>query len=234
MLPENYTILNDFRYERKFVGSSLALNKAEVSVKTHPAMFREVYAQRTVNNIYFDTPSLEYFNDNHLGKDQRIKARIRWYGKLTGEINPILELKIKKGLVGIKKSISVNPFIVDEHLNRDKLNRAINNSDIPNDIKEQMSMLEPVLVNRYSRRYFESFDHRYRLTFDSDMAYFHYNRTIQFSNKKTETDKLIIELKYDHRNNNDAQLISNHLPFRLSKNSKYVNGIFLFYPGIAV
>ena len=37
--------------------------------------------------------------------------------------------------------------------------------------------------------------------------------------------KIIVELKYDQEHCDSAQEITKHLPFRLSKNSKYVSGV---------
>ncbi|MBL4650842.1 MAG: hypothetical protein JKY03_14010 [Aureispira sp.] len=38
---------------------------------------------------------------------------------------------------------------------------------------------------------------------------------------------VIVELKYDREDEKDLHRITRFLPFRLSKNSKYVNGILL-------
>ena len=233
MAESNYTYLDQYRYERKFAGNALAQKKAEVLLKMHPDFFRETYPQRQVNNIYFDTPSLEYYADNHQGKDNRQKFRIRWYGEVKGEVNAILEIKIKKGQVGIKKSYPLAPFIVDEKLNKERLIEVIRNSDVPQDVVEKFILLEPVLLNMYSRKYFENFNRKFRITFDFEMRFFQFNRNIRFADLRRDKDRFVIELKYFKENDLDAGRITQYLPFRLSKSSKYVNGIEKFYPGIA-
>jgi hypothetical protein len=45
--------------------------------------------------------------------------------------------------------------------------------------------------------------------------------------KKRQTS--ILELKYDHEQDEEAGFITNHLPFRMTKSSKYVMGIESFY-----
>ena len=44
-----------------------------------------------------------------------------------------------------------------------------------------------------------------------------------------EDNKIVVELKYDQEKNDEAQEIGTNLPFRLTKNSKYVTGIEKFY-----
>ncbi|MDA3879063.1 MAG: VTC domain-containing protein [Prolixibacteraceae bacterium] len=233
MLAENYTALDYYRYERKFTAEVQFINKAETILRLHPAAFSERYRARKVNNIYFDTPSLEFFADNHMGKDKRVKYRIRWYEELKGLVRPILEIKIKKGLVGYKKSFLLNEIEINETLTKANLINLIVSSDVPADVIEKMKLLEPVLLNTYSRRYFESFDRRFRFTFDSKMQYYHFNRSIQFGRPASDNSMFVIEMKYAKEHDDEASQVAQYIPFRLSKNSKYVNGIMHFYPGIA-
>ena len=91
-------VTSDYRYERKFVTSELSKYHVESIVKTHPAIFSEIYQLRNVNNMYFDSFRLVNYSDNVDGSSDRIKIRIRWYGELFGKIkNPVLEIKEKKG-----------------------------------------------------------------------------------------------------------------------------------------
>ena len=93
---------DNWRYERKFFISHADHYKVEHAVKMHPAVFTELFHQRDVNNIYFDTFTLTNFFKSVDGQSHRIKVRIRWYGELYGEIKkPVLELKIKNGLLGV-------------------------------------------------------------------------------------------------------------------------------------
>ena len=87
-----------WRYERKFFISGLKKEDIEFMVKLHPAIFREIYHERTVNNLYFDSYEMKSYLDNVSGNSQRAKVRIRWYGDLFGIIEkPVLEVKIKRG-----------------------------------------------------------------------------------------------------------------------------------------
>ena len=92
------------RFETKFSISNLAYDKIEYIIKTHPAIFNEIYYKRYVNNIYFDNLDLTSFKDNIEGVNERKKVRIRWYGDLFGLCkNPVLEIKYKKGFLGWKE-----------------------------------------------------------------------------------------------------------------------------------
>ena len=46
---------NNWRFERKFLISQMSEPEIEAVVKSHPAMFSEIYHERHVNNIYFDS-----------------------------------------------------------------------------------------------------------------------------------------------------------------------------------
>ena len=110
----NYETLVDYRYERKFRISGMSVHGVEQIVKSHQAYFKEIYNERDINNIYFDTQNLTHYYDNSYGKAQRKKYRIRWYGGLSGKIeNPILEIKIKDALLGTKKAFLIKPFFLN-------------------------------------------------------------------------------------------------------------------------
>ena len=67
------------RYETKFSVLDLNHNEIENIIKSHPAIFNEIYFTRNVNNIYFDTVDFSSFIDNIEGVRDRKKVRIRWY-----------------------------------------------------------------------------------------------------------------------------------------------------------
>ena len=98
-----------YRYERKYFITEITYGDIDSIVKLHPAMFSEIFHKRSVNNIYFDSPDLNNYFDNIDGNMYRVKSRIRWYGRTFGVIEkPVLELKIKNGLLGRKECYSVN------------------------------------------------------------------------------------------------------------------------------
>ena len=121
-------MLNDkiYRYERKYFITEITGKDIDYIVKIHPAMFSEIFHERSVNNIYFDSPELNNYFDNIDGNMYRVKSRIRWYGRTFGVIEkPVLELKIKNGLLGRKVSYSLDTFKLDGHFNMQKIVQII-------------------------------------------------------------------------------------------------------------
>ena len=230
MAPNMVKALSQYRYERKFFISELTFHEVESLIRLHPALFTEIYHQRYVNNIYYDSFDMKNYFDNVDGANQRIKVRIRWYGDLFGRIEkPILELKIKKGLLGTKKTFPLSAFWLDENFNFAISSNVITDSQLPDNLKLQMICLAPVLLNRYSRKYFLSADNNYRITIDSEMQFLALNNQHNcFLNCSTDLANTVLELKYDQDKDDSASYMADCFPFRLSKSSKYVSGIKKF------
>ena len=88
--------ITEYRFERKFLTTYLDEKELESILKLNSFTFKEIFHTRYVNNIYYDTHSMDNYFDNVDGRDNRIKARIRWYGDLEQEVkSPILEFKNK-------------------------------------------------------------------------------------------------------------------------------------------
>jgi len=226
---EGYTALKTDRYERKFRVSNLRPAAVETIVKNHPALFREIYQRRWINNIYFDTQGMMNYHDNVVGRSRRQKARIRWYGDLEGEIaRPILEIKIKNGMTGTKKSFLLPPFTLSPSFDSMQLTELIRGAKgIDEDVMESMKGLQPTLVNRYARTYFLEFSRQFRVTIDQNLSYYAVmGQSVCPSHMRTE-EATVVELKYDFDSDEEAARISTAFPFRMTKNSKYVNGIDL-------
>ena len=217
---------DNYRFERKFLVEEFSGQEAEAYVKANPAFFREIYYQRFVNNIYYDTPDFKFFHDNVDGLANRLKVRVRWYGELYGEIlKPVLEFKIKSGHVGRKSFFQLEKFNLNKHFYLLHLKNILDTSNIPEDVKQELKGLHPVLVNRYSRKYYLSADGSYRLTIDSDLSFYTINKFEEEVSKKYRPDVTIIELKYAADKEKEAEKISSRFNFRLTKSSKYVDGL---------
>ena len=219
------------RYERKFVVSDLSYQGIKQEVRNHPAAFAPIFHPRYINNIYLDSNDLDFFYDNVSGKGSRKKARIRWYGDLFGHIEkPVLEFKVREGYLGNKLSFVLKPFTLDETFGMQNLKQVFSVSELPQWAYEILNHLSPALLNRYSREYFLSFDEKFRLTIDRELSYHAIEPTHNTFLKSYHGDEFIVEVKYDFIHDLDAPFITNNLPFRLTKSSKYVNGMELLYP----
>ncbi|MCK8481787.1 VTC domain-containing protein [Psychroserpens algicola] len=218
----------NFRYERKFTAPNVfRLDELENSVKKNTFLFREVFHERQVNNIYFDTAAYNDYFDNVLGVSERKKIRIRWYGNTFGDIKkPVLEIKIKKGLVGDKWSYQLKSFKLDNDFTNTTVQDVFKASNLPLPILEMTKMVSPTLLNSYSRKYFLSANNKFRITLDFNLLYHKIDK--QFNNFKfvpAKDENKIIELKYGLSDDTYASAITTQFPFRLNKNSKYVNGV---------
>lgn len=219
------------RFERKFAVSDLTYQGIKQEVRNHPAAFSTIFHRRYINNIYLDSNDLDFFYDNVSGKGSRKKARIRWYGDLYGNIEkPVLEFKVREGYLGNKLSFKLKPFTLNESFDAQVLNRVFSQSNLPQWAYEILQHLAPSLLNRYSREYFLTFDGKFRLTIDSELSYHAIEPVHNAFLKSYRGDDFIVEVKYDFINDKEAPFITNNLPFRLTKSSKYVNGMELLYP----
>tara|TARA_B100001964_G_scaffold197137_1_gene222018 strand:+ start:563 stop:1243 length:681 start_codon:yes stop_codon:yes gene_type:complete len=222
---------NIFRYERKFFITSITKAEIEKLVMFHPANFSEVFYERSINNIYFDTPMFKSYFDNIDGNSDRTKVRIRWYGELYDNIKkPTLELKIKNGILGHKLHFLLKPLNTTTQLNKLDIVQLTSNVDIPQHILAKIKVLTPTLLNRYNRKYFLSADKRFRITIDTNQVFYKIcsiNR--YFLNRCRDNSSIVLELKYDRNADKDASYITESIPFRLTKSSKYVRGIEKLY-----
>lgn len=219
---------HNFRYERKFtVPNEFSLNTIEQFIKRNKALFREVFHLRQVNNIYFDTSAYNDYLDNVLGVSDRKKIRIRWYGDTFGEIKkPVLEIKIKKGIVGDKWSYKLKPFVLNNNFDNIETQNIFKDSELPLPILESVKMVSPTLLNSYLRKYFLSANKKFRVTLDYKLLYHKIDKRFNNFNFMPTTDaNKIVELKYGLSDDKMANTISTQFPFRLNKNSKYINGI---------
>ena len=217
----------NLRYERKFLAEPMSLAEALALVRRHPALFREAYPPRSVNNIYLDSPALRDYHDHIQGVACRSKMRIRWYGSCGVTVErPVLERKIKQGAVGGKVShpLPAMAFHADD-LQR-AVDAALRSGDVPPMLRAAAGLRMPTLVNRYQRRYYVSADGCYRLTVDWDLQFAGFARFAADGALSAANPRVIIELKYAPCHADlAADAVSNALPFRLARCSKYVLGI---------
>lgn len=223
--------LEAFRYERKFIVEGTDAHQIRAMIRLHPALFVESYPPRWVNNIYFDTPELENYQDNVNGAVDRRKIRLRWYHGLYAETDcSTLEFKIKRGLVGRKIQYVLGPFHLAEQFGTKALQAYFQNAFLPPNVMLMIRDQEPVLVNRYKRWYFATLDGRFRVTIDAEMAFYHISQhDFAFRYRYTPNRTSIVELKYQHADDIYAGKVAAFFPFSMYKNSKYVMGMESVY-----
>jgi len=215
------------RYERKFHLRGMAPEQVRLLVRLNPGNFHCSYAPRFVNNVYLDGPELPSFARHVHGASDRFKLRIRWYGEATGEVSaPILEVKIKRGVVGTKARYELDPFRYDDRWDFELQRRAILSRVDDRRVAEAVGRAQPALFNRYRREYYENGDRRLRLTIDTGLSFACVgNRSWGPRTRWEERDLTILELKYAVEDEQRASTIAAALPKRLDKVSKYVMGL---------
>lgn len=204
------------RYERKYKIEDLSLALTHQAIRSHPASFRKIFPDRQINNIYFDTPHISTYHENVKGIAQRKKFRVRWYGEEQNIQTPKLEVKIKDNQLGYKESTSIDSFSWNS---LGKLQREIN-------IKSNTgALLFPTLANAYRRAYYGTPDGHFRLTIDWHLRYFSLLGARRFTRYNIEDRGVVVELKYEAEQEENADRIRQFLPFRQTKSSKYVTGM---------
>jgi|TARA_Y100000294_G_scaffold129457_1_gene121289 hypothetical protein len=227
-----YNSNSNYRYERKFLLEYYSIYDAIEIIKQNRYMFREVYEPRSVNNIYFDSLNFNSLNENINGLPNKRKIRIRWYGRFfDSNINAKIEVKIKEGHLGFKQIYSLVPFNINSSINPSVFQAIFESSNLPNMLCEMTKFNKPVCVNTYNRRYFQTFDKKYRMTIDDNILFGRFNWQGIKLEKPFLNNPIVLELKYDNELDNTAQNITQMIPFRLSKFSKYVSAMekFIIY-----
>lgn len=200
------------RYERKYRIESSNFDRVLHELMSNPAGFSKAFPDRIVNSIYYDDINFTSYNDNLLGIGSRVKYRVRWYGESLVDIKkPILEKKIKKSLLGAKEYQTLEDFSFEK--GAPKINKNLTCNE-----------LYPYIIVRYHRRYLVSADGLIRATIDKDLQYLNLmnNKISQVSNKD---EGLILEIKYDQGVEDIADQCVQMIPYRLTKNSKYVSAM---------
>jgi len=219
--------LSNLRYEKKFIAQGFTLEEVLARVRRHPAAFQEAYPPRVVNNIYLDSPTRRDYHAHINGAADRTKTRVRWYGpQFEAAEQPMLERKLKRGMVSGKEAYALPRFFVNGGCLRCRLGAAFAASLLPPMLRSALKHMEPALLNRYQRHYFLSRDGKFRLTVD-----WHLQFAGVPQNHRQATDSLrpvttpIIELKFRPEFAQDAGTVTNALPFRVTRFSKYVAGM---------
>ncbi len=230
-MTETETSDSPFRFERKFLISEYSFEEIEAMIILHPAMFREIHEQRYINNIYLESQGWDCYFDSVEGHGKRTKIRVRWYGDLIGSIaRPVLEYKSKRGLVGRKRSFTLQAFTLINGFDQRSFDEVVDGSELPSDVQFDLSQLRPVLLNRYSRKYYQSADRKFRITLDTEVSFFHFLGSFRGHAVSSIAPRTtILELKYSIGDDDVVSKVTRLFPWRLSKSSKYVTGVELLY-----
>lgn len=215
------------RHEVKFVAPPSALPQMEGWLRAHHAGWQIDHPDRTVSNVYFDSPTLAAWNDNHDGNNLRRKLRLRWYGERWHVDRATLEAKCRAGRVGWKWHAQVTAPIDLAHWRWQRVHDQLRHHLPPafRLLLEEQPLAS--LVNRYRRQYFVSRDRQLRLTIDRDLRVWPQlgHARPSLGRPAHKVDALVVEVKCAIEAEQLAAEALATIPLRVGRHSKYALGI---------
>jgi hypothetical protein len=223
-----YKVPTDARLEIKFASYRVNLDKVLRWINMHSSAFHSPYPDRQVNNVYFDTHSNAAYSQNLSGASSRIKVRYRWYGHSLEPGPGVLEIKCKRNFFGWKKRFPCRDLPAGS-LNDDW--RDIDcrlTKYLPDEGRLWLQTYPaPTILNRYLRRYYVSNDGRIRVTVDTDQQVWdqRYKSIPNYDLPSHLPDTLVVEFKFAREDRELASDIIQTMPIRVSRHSKFMNGV---------
>lgn len=203
------------RYELKYVILPRYIPQLESILVQHPASFEKRFPDRVVNNIYFDSVDFDLGLENLSGISDRTKIRYRWYGDVSTPQEGTLEYKIKSNALGKKR--------IKNSIRFDSLSSLTDRIELEH---HSQICIQPTLRNRYLRSYFQDHRGKFRLTVDRQLEYGYPDQSGSYP---IQDHRVIVEIKFDQSDSQHIDNITKSFPFRLTKHSKYMNGIRALY-----
>ena len=227
-MKNNKREINSYRYERKFNIPKHLASYSLALIRSNFSNLSELYEERQVNSLYYDTYNLNFARQNLNGNSNRKKIRLRYYGDQKILKDPQIEIKSKFGHVGTKKVIEINK-------NTKNKNKFYSFEQLNNiyslDLNQDTSLigLRPVLFVSYLRKYFISKCNRFRFTLDENIVFkaidFTLNEDFIIQKQFFNANESILEIKYNFKDEINELINSLNLPFRISRYSKYIIGL---------
>ena len=209
--------MNNKRIERKWVFKNVDYLLVLNSLLRSQFFFKNHHPSRTVNSIYYDDINLSNVTQNLDGVSNRVKYRVRWYGKNDHLKNPNFEIKKKKNFETQKKNVPLKDFnniSYDSEKNLNYLTKFINENIIVN------KKLLPTLLISYYRTYLVSSNNLIRATVDQEIKS---KKILNFKNDFfCNFNDIILELKYEPNLDWLVRKMLDNIKVRYAKNSKYI------------
>ena len=190
---------NQKRYEIKFM-----INEREKSNFLRQNSLFNLFPDRIVESIYYDTQDLYFFNMSEEGVTPRAKVRVRGYN--NGKLN---NLEIKTTQNYHREKIVIKNIKVDHHSLHDNLKKV----GISKIVYQKLRV-------KYLRSYY-LLDGVGRITMDRDIEFL--SPDVNFHNSK-KIKSIILEVK-TQSNKIDKNFIEKIIDFKESRFSKYCTGM---------
>jgi len=217
------------RYEIKWSIDDTGLAEVCMWLRLHPENFSQHYPQRRVNSIYFDSPDLLNVDENLAGISERRKLRLRWYGNTSCVRQGNWEIKCKERNLGWKVTRPMGQCIPLSEMNWQEVLAVLRDNTTDYVGMHLACSGWPALINSYERLYYLSWDTSIRATVDFHQVYFdqrlsgtpNLTRCLPYPDQ----DNIVLELKAPAASHDRLAEIVQHFPVRVTRNSKYVNGM---------
>ncbi len=190
---------NQKRYEIKFM-----ISEREKSNFLRQNNLSNLFPDRIVESIYYDTKDLDFFNMSEEGVTPRTKVRVRGYN--NGKLN---NLEIKTTQNYHREKIVIKDIKVDHHSLHDNLKKV----GISKIVYQKLRV-------KYLRSYY-LLNGVGRITMDRDIEFL--SPDVNFHNSK-KIKSIILEVK-TQSNKIDKNLIEKIINFRETRFSKYCTGV---------
>ena len=218
------------RFERKYSLSVSDLPRFWRWKSGSGSVFQAAYPDRSINNIYFESPEWANYDENLAGISRRCKCRLRWYGDTKAPVNMRFEVKRRRNSIGDKlvQKIPDNRLVLGNEVSHiyTELRKCLD--------PELKMILDqshlPVLFNSYRRQYYSTKE-GVRLTLDIDLQFESLaNCCDEYRYKAVKSEIYgFMEVKYSVNQRSNVERCLKELPFRATRNSKYVIGIQHLY-----
>ena len=217
--------ITDKRIELKNLCPLSSLHLVEAALLQSPLGFREAYSPRRINSLYFDTPDFKSVSESFSGASIRAKHRFRWYGETSEARNPTYEIKCKNGHLSWKHLTTLEFTI---QTSAKDWNTALSDNSGTN-LSGIISLpgARPVSIVSYHRRYYESANHRIRVTLDNEISYFDQNiySRPNFLFSRRSPEKLVVEIKLAQEDLEILETLKSSLDFVPQRFSKYCESL---------
>tara|TARA_B100000989_G_C19532686_1_gene471025 strand:- start:5346 stop:6041 length:696 start_codon:yes stop_codon:yes gene_type:complete len=210
----------EFRNEKKIV----FLQSENYMIKLFKFLkFNEIYQERQINSIYFETFNFRDLLDTIDGEKNRSKLRLRWYGKtFTSKAKPIIENKIKINSKNFKIKNNLSSINFSNQISYKKIKQLFKNSqNIDHNIKIKYRIRNPNILISYTRRYFSFKNIRITLDFNLFTKNFYKKKIINHNDIFIKKKFSVMEIKYKDEDFDNVQKITSAITNRVSKFSKY-------------
>tara|TARA_B100000795_G_C22782016_1_gene432802 strand:- start:53 stop:727 length:675 start_codon:yes stop_codon:yes gene_type:complete len=211
------------RFERKWLYRSNDFLTLINSLIRSNLFFSTQHPNRRVNSIYFDNANLSSIRQNLDGVSEKKKIRVRWYGSQNQLMNPILEIKSKKGMITNKETYKIEEL---EGLQFPDLKNLDLIKNVVNSKNKSKNIIEPILTTNYDRQYFVSNNSKVRATVDYNLHSINLKNLSQMQIVKNFSFICVLEIKYPTNLDKYVRQNLKEITLRLSKNSKFINSAF--------